>query len=233
MSESGTKQSENAPAAEGKPDDLLAQLAGAEVDRLLAEAELDQKSLTGEPAAPVEDEEAAALKSMLQESAEQELTEAIEATAQEEAANAAAETAAPAEAAAAESDGAQADVSNQLNELFSALTSPEKNKPKSESEETAVEAGAPAAGAEPAADAELEEEAVVGEEKSALDEEMYLPGTNVATPLPWWGKLLYWMNAPFEFLPERTREVLGWIGVLTLCNAAMILAYVYFVRGKK
>ena len=49
-------------------------------------------------------------------------------------------------------------------------------------------------------------------------------------PLPVYLRPLEWLNAPLTLLPESVRDVVGKIAIITLLNAAVILAYVMVVR---
>ena len=48
--------------------------------------------------------------------------------------------------------------------------------------------------------------------------------------LPFYLKPLEWLNAPLEALPEKAREVVGKIALLTFFNAAAVLIYVFVFR---
>jgi hypothetical protein len=50
------------------------------------------------------------------------------------------------------------------------------------------------------------------------------------TPLPLYLRPLEWLNAPLALLPQSVRDVVGKIAIITLLNAAAILAYVLVVR---
>ena len=52
-------------------------------------------------------------------------------------------------------------------------------------------------------------------------------------PLPIYLRPLAWMNAPFEALPDRVRETLGKVALVTLFNAIAVLVYVLVFRGGK
>jgi hypothetical protein len=201
----------------GNTDDLLAQLAGEEVDRLLAEADVSETP-TPEVTDHVDEQEAAALTSMLEESAQKEL-EQIDRGEKPVAEAEATET-------PATGTGAQEDVSSQLDQLFAALTTSKKEQ------EPEPPPSAPVAPSR----AEAENAAVATEEKAALEEEVVQPDE---PPMPhenllvWWARPLAWVNIPFASLSQKTKEKMGWIGVQTIIFALLILAYVWWLRGKK
>jgi hypothetical protein len=43
---------------------------------------------------------------------------------------------------------------------------------------------------------------------------------------------LEWINAPLESLPESVRDVIGKIAIVTLINAAAVIAYVMLFRPR-
>jgi hypothetical protein len=218
VSENLDQSSTSQPANSDKPDDLLAQLAGEEVDRLLAEAEVDRAARSEGEAAPVEEEEAAALTAMLEESARQELDAAVKAAAGSVEAD---KPAPPSEETSGEAsppaEEAQEDVSAQLDQLFAALTTADKRV-----DDTALSPAETRA-----------KSSVAAEEKAALGEKSELMREPEEQPLPWWIRPLRWINAPFDFLPDSFKEKLGWIGIQTLIFAAIILAYVWWRHAKK
>jgi len=50
-------------------------------------------------------------------------------------------------------------------------------------------------------------------------------------PLPVYFKPLVWINAPLASCPEKTRQALGKIGIVTFVNALAVLTYL-FIRHK-
>lgn len=250
VAEEAETSSEQKPA---KPDDLLAQLASDEVDRLLAEADVERAPAPEGEAPKVDEEEAAAITSMLEESAQKELEAkqaASTAAAAQPVAGAEAEAAAEnapaappgpssAEAALAaastESPAAEApeELSAQLDQLFAALTTEKKDEgsaaPAAKSPGQAA-VDVPKTGAAPAADDV--EAAVATAEKEALGDEFEAMPELSSERVSWWVRPLQWINAPFDFLPENVKEKLGWVGVQTLIFAVLILAYVWWKKGK-
>lgn len=223
---------------------MLAQLAGEEVDRLLAEADVAQKP-EQEPPGEVAEQEAAALNSMLEESERQELQNVVKSELPPT------ETDAPAKSEGAtntddllkSADGSfvapaaippEEDLSSQLDQLFATLTNPKQEKEP----ELPAPPPPPAVPETPAQEAPVEAEPVATMEKAALveeeqEQELELPSEMYQTPEVWWAKPLAWLNKPFAFLSESTREKLGWIGIETIIFALLILAYVWWMKGKK
>ena len=48
--------------------------------------------------------------------------------------------------------------------------------------------------------------------------------------VPLFVRLLEWINAPFDALPDSARDAIGKVAVMTLVNAVAILIYVLFFR---
>jgi hypothetical protein len=53
---------------------------------------------------------------------------------------------------------------------------------------------------------------------------------NVPPPLPLVLKPLEWINAPLDAFPNRVREAIGKIAILTMMNAVAVLTYVLIFR---
>jgi hypothetical protein len=51
-----------------------------------------------------------------------------------------------------------------------------------------------------------------------------------ARPLPLFLRPLEWINAPLDAFPESVRNIIGKVAILTTINALSILAYVFFFR---
>jgi hypothetical protein len=219
-------------------DDLLSQLAGQEIDRLLAEAEV-----VGEGAAPGDAE-------VPQEagSAPEELPTVQVAPVAEPAAE-------PAEAAGGDGQEksiltAQGEVAAQLDELFAKLNDPtqdveEETAPEPEAQ-MPVEAPPPPSPSPAAASEPLDSAAAVAAELEA-DEKLKRPLATQAAALeaavasiqvsqepeiPTRLRPLVWINAPFDALPANVRNALGQIGIVTMVNAVAVLLYVWLFRGK-
>jgi hypothetical protein len=201
----------NASAAPdaGNADDLLAQLAGKEIDRLLAESQVDDD-------APVEPEKVH--------------------TAADVSAAAPAATA-PTSEPAVEPPPAMATFSPPVGKLdaeLEQLLEPVMDPPVAEIDgaiaseaqqrlapltgDAAVEA--PTAGEGSAAPEPLTPAAIA----AVLDEHLTDP------PLPLLLRPLEWMNAPLTRLPNSVREAIGKIAIVTLLNAIAVWVYVTWVR---
>lgn len=215
---------ENSPDSLASTDDLLSQMAGKEVDRLLAENEPDsaeapapfpdappleqQQSMTAQldelftdlqnsPGAPAQQKPPEAKISAS--------TEGEERAALLEAAGFDGPRAAPAEL--------EGDSQDPINE---APKGPERSALLEaagfEASDSSSPTAAPAAAAitEPAA-----EDA---------------PANNLLAPLPRYLKPLEWLNAPLDTCPAGVRQLLGKAAILTLINALAVLAYVLVIR---
>lgn len=215
-------------------DDLLAQLAGEEIDRLLSEADARPEDL--------------ALVPEPETSAEAVLAAAREVDAKTPRAPASKAPAPP----AAVSD---IDLSQQLDDLFNQLVeaAPPTSEPAAATAavvppvapEQATEAPAAvplSTPARPPASAASPVPAELGTsiaERSALDlvsdqaeaASLNLNSADEQEPGPSiWLRPLEWLNAPLNFLPDLIREAMGKIALLTLFNAVAVLIYVFFFR---
>lgn len=234
------------PATAGGTDELLAQLAGEEIDRLLAEADAEYASAEkpGENLAP-------------------------------RAAPAAGAETSPAPGAptraASSAEAADAELSAQLDNLFADLTvnapdSPllgaapiEANTPpppapsasQTDAPIAATDAPTPPSvaatspgDAPPASAGEavhpVEEELRATEALERGARAMPAPAPEDATlaalaseearPLPIFLRPLEWLNAPLDAFPDSVRNTVGKVAILTTINAISILAYVFFIR---
>jgi hypothetical protein len=197
-------------------DDLLAQLAGDEIDRLLAEAEAGEPKAArapfhvGPPANPKDEVEPA----VAPPPAPADVTDVPSVTQAPE--------------VPAEPEPPPVDVAAEMDALFSAAVAKD-------------EADAAAAVAQGVAEAEAETSAA---ERSGLAAPAGVAGKAPArwatadegdddAPLPFYLRPLEWLNAPLAILPQPVRDVVGKIAIVTLLNAAAILAYVLVVRRMK
>ena len=185
--------------AKTSTDDLLAQLAGDEIDRLLAEADGAQPPAArtpfhiAPPTGPEKDREPAPAAAAPQQ---QPVPPAPSSTEQ--------------------------DVAAEMHALFSAAVAKD-------------EADAALAAAATQAEAETSAAERDGLEVPAA---INIPGRPDArpaiveedVPLPLYLRPLEWLNAPLAILPESVRDVIGRVAIITLINAAVILAYVLIVR---
>ncbi len=242
----------------GKADDLLAQLAGDEIDKLLADA--DEKA--GTPTEP----EPAAAPAAVADVDDKELAKTASAEASAEAAAVAPAVLAalgeplaplvplasttPPPAAVAEAakepvaEETDAALAGELDKLFDELKKdPEPDAPDSPAGLAAPVEPAPVAEQAPAAEQTAEtpavaiDDATTAEERGGLIEEVAEEPAEddttrviVEVKLPIYLRPLEWINAPFAFLPDRARDLLGTIGIVTLMNAAAILVYLRLMR---
>ena len=169
-------------------DELLAQLAGDEIDRLLAEAEAVEPRASRAPfhVAPPTSPES---------SAEPQPSPATP----------------PPTAEPGESTSAELDVAAEMDALFTAATA--KDQAAAEAEMSAAERDG------------LKTPAGVAESVAAP-----APAEADDAPLPLYLRPLEWLSAPLMILPGSVRDIVGKIAIVSLLNAAVILAYVLIVR---
>lgn len=210
-------------------DDLLAQLAGEEIDRLLSEADVYPDEPVAEPVA--------------------------RGAASSPPAN---PTDVPGNSTPAPSSGApgvtDADLSNQLDELFNNIVdSVLRPDDQAIADEAAAkewpvgtaradrEADEQAPPSPPTAEAASAEAGMSVAERSALDlesdpaEPVLAVGSAEAPDdddqaLPLWLRPLEWLNAPLESCPDAWRQAMGKVALLTSFNALAVLVYVLFFR---
>lgn len=201
--------------AKTSTDELLAQLAGDEIDRLLAEADASQPPNSRAPfhvAPPPRPE-----------------TEP----------EAAAEAAAPAPLASQPQEppvpsSTTADVSAEMDALFSAAIA--KDQPAEAAPGDDAAAAVAGAAAEAEAETTAAERAGLQPRSASFDADGSFaqpapePEADEDAPLPLYLRPLEWLNAPLALLPESMRDIVGKIAILTLLNAAAILTYVLVVR---
>jgi hypothetical protein len=229
-------------------DDLLAQLAGEEIDRLLAEAEVER------PAKAVE-----VVVEPPAEFAEPEVSVAEVSTAEKAALAPSgddpeqlkSEPDAPTPAkpfAEADVEALDARVAKELDTLFTELNTEKPAAtpvvaaapavapaaPVAPEMVAAVEAAIPAVPADPVAHAQALERQVLGQ--TLMDA---LGGAETAEgprgrlkSINFWFLLkpLEWLNAPLSACSDTFRESLGKVAIMTLVNALAILLYVLFLR---
>jgi hypothetical protein len=188
----------SAPSA-GGVDDLLAQMAGEEIDRLLAEADAAREEVAAGATPPLE-------------------------RAADKSAAGPPEEPPPPTREALEDAGASV-----VNEVITGTDGVELELATSAEERSALELAT--SSQEPAPiqiDASIFEDAaeetapaarVVAEQESAPD-----------GSLPFYLKPLEWINAPLVALPDRVRELLGKVALLTFFNAVAVLLYVMIFR---
>jgi hypothetical protein len=189
-------------------DDLLAQLAGEEIDRLLAEADADL------PSQPAASETSAVVPDGAPPLATSPISEAASNAAQLDALFTELVTAPPATSAA--------------TPLEPAAKTPEPPTP--ESQALAVEAELEALTSEaPPASA-----VTIGSLAAANPSSAPFHGTDTpddsSDRVPWYVRILEWMNAPLSLFPESTRELVGQVAILTLFNSLAVLLYIALFR---
>jgi hypothetical protein len=172
------------PAPTNSADDLLSQLAGNEIDRLLAESEgqtpATPAAATLSPAAPPPSTESVGFDSA-QSAAE---IDALLSAAEQ-----------PAAQPQTQKPPAAVSPADVLNEI--------------------VKKDAASATVAPTA--------------AKVDSSPLLM-LNVPPPLPLILKPLEWINAPLDAFPDRVREAIGKIAILTMMNAVAVLTYVLIFR---
>jgi hypothetical protein len=199
-------------------DDLLAQLAGDEIDRLLAEAEAGEPKSARAPfhVAPPPDPKDEV----------------------EPASPPVAATPAPAPApppVEPEPPPVAVDVAAEMDALFSAAVAKDEAEAAQAVTAGVLEADAETSAAERAG---LATPAGVAPANAAPKPSTPVQATATETadddaPLPLFLRPLEWLNAPLSILPESVREIVGKVAIVTLLNAAAILAYVLVVRRMK
>lgn len=217
-------------------DDLLAQLAGEEIDRLLAEVD-DQGGAAAPapearrtPAGPSRPIELSGVPDPARQPADPPTFED--------------------EAPAADAVAVEPDVTAELDAFFkTAVKTPEP----------APHAAAPAGAAAPAADGPAAADdagPADGAETSTAEraglhapppEPVAAPATPAAikkpagesadaptddAPLPFFLKPLEWINAPMDACPSALRDFIGKAAIITLVNAAAVIAYVMLFRRR-
>ena len=231
-------------------DDLLSQLAGDEIDRMLADSDVDRDPAasadaaapplsvsTGQAVEPATDIARQATPAEVDPEINAQLDALFEDLTESPAR--AAQPAAPeletnpqpalagVEAAAPElASIPQAIATSLAEETPAALAAPILANPalgQDELDTLAERAALTAPLPEPEADPRAQIQSSL-EEAEASDDERRLP--LLLRPLEW-------INAPFAALPDPLRETLGKIGLLTLFNAVAVLAYVLIFRRHK
>jgi len=223
-----------AAATGGNADDLLSQLAGEEIDRLLAEENLTDTGATPAAAAELAAPEPQSTDGLAAPAEPSVDTSALDASPTDPAPSmpdaSSADASAPDPTAAnvtgAASAVAEEELSTQLNELFEALT-----KEPEQTEATHAPSAEPAQSSAAAVAAEMNANKA---ERAALAEPAREPLE--ATPHAASGKLpfyllpLAWINAPFASLPPATRDLLGKVAIVTSINTVAMLIYVIVFR---
>ncbi len=231
-----------APAPLTSADDLLAQMAGAEIDRMLAEsdAELGKQ----EPANPAAEHNlgGAAAQVPADEAELNKLLESATADAKE-AADALSEPApatAPAVSPATPQTPAD-DYASHMDALFKELNGNANASPAAPAKPAAPPPGdAPAAHASTPAPAKIApplttEQATTVAERAALAQPVPEPAqetlsTQADEKPSLVVRFLEILNSPFAACPDVLRDTLGKVAILTLMNSIGVLLYLYLFR---
>ncbi|MCC6424815.1 MAG: hypothetical protein IT447_15190 [Phycisphaerales bacterium] len=201
-------------------DDLLSQMAGEEIDRLLADA--DVNSTVEEAPSPVnqepDDAEPAVEPTATSESESESEPEVDDLFQSDAMAFASPDLTLP---------EIQTQLSSELDQLFETLNTPE---PTPQDEPPAVEQPVESAndaesGALLEASQQIQDEA---DATAALLES--IEPTNAPSPLPIWLRPLEWLDSPLSGLTDSARSILGKAALVTLFNAIVILTYVLLFR---
>ncbi len=226
-------------------DDLLAQLAGDEIDRLLAEAELDKDDAT-----PARAESAGLIDDKAAQPDPQDTSEIDELFAELEVAKNVkpAEGAASAPLKAGEALKPMAPVADDSaaldgQALASVLSPVGPTNDVNPSTAATVPQAVAVAAAPSLIDIDVSEAlAARGDEETGTDERVGLSDLEVSpvspeianlvdtSDLPVYLKPLVWLNSPLDTFPDEVREMLGKIGIVTMVNAVAVLAYVMIFR---
>jgi len=228
---------EQQPGSASSADDLLSQLAGDEIDRLLTEANVDETAATAadesvDAAPSVARSHDAGAESTKHDdgSPVSHVTEPSQVAAthpREEGATPATEPA-PIDAAALD----------QVLTNSAIAAPPAEPLPKIDIDQT-LAAEADAKLAPHTADLDVDAAARhaepadhAAEERDGLLSTMAAESTDedLDAPLPLWLRPLEWLNAPMEMLSDEIRVILGKIAILTLVNSAAVIAYVLMFR---
>ena len=235
------------PGASASADDLLAMMAGEEIDRLLAEAEIQNpadviqehssetpKDHQGEDlslATTAEEKSALHVSSELLEQAALQNDAASELTPE------------PVAVSAAEHKEVQAKPVHETSAehaehpTVNATTTPDIHADKHEEvHATATVVHAADTSHKPATDPHATHaDAKPGDPATVLAAVLANAenDTDTEPTLPFYLKPLEWINAPMASLPDNVRSTLGKVGLLTLFNALAVLLYVLIFRKHK
>lgn len=190
------------PTSAASTDDLLAQMAGEEIDRLLAEADGERPSKPAPaPAAPAQVEAPTQNRSNI----------------------------APAVSAAVESPDADG---SQLDGVLGGIATDIGPDPVAELAGPSRKSTAGAADDRYRPDPLEEEEAAAVAERGALSDaarnqaEAAVSAARVPVVL----RVLSWLNSPMASCPDHVRDAVGKIAILTAVNSISVFAYVLFFR---
>jgi hypothetical protein len=226
-----------ASAAATSADDLLSQLAGDEIDRLLAESDAEAAAQAETKAAETKAAEA-----------QPTTPSAAEPTASAES------TAASATSTEAPPPPSTEGLANELDSLLAQAVAKDEVPPAAEASPPTEPAASVDANIDATVDAKTldaslaaqattaspELQATVSEIETTLQERSGLTDSPTdehapeeivdETPVPLYLKPLVWLNAPLLLLPEPLRDAIGKIAILTLFNSLAVLTYVMMFR---
>jgi hypothetical protein len=223
------------PAGASSADDLLSQLAGDEIDRLLTESDTEtpDEQLAPEPtplATPTSDlpaidplAAAHAEESVVVEADQEKLTALEHESSAEPGADlhsvlsTSMDGAPPADPLPA----AQIDIDQHLATDADRVLAPHTAELKADGIQLKPH---PAAGNDDHEDAGERQGLLATMAAEATDEDI------AAGPLPIWLRPLEWLNAPMDALSDEARSFLGKAAILTLVNSAAVIAYVMLFR---
>lgn len=226
-----------APAAPAAADDLLAQLAGDEIDRLLAEAEVEQ-------------EKGSASTSGSSRQADADFDWALRRSAETDSSTPAADSAQNLPVLSSTAALAQATLNQQMQQVFAGFTPVEAPADEASAGpsrliearviDTQLAPVPPALPAETSAQPVVAAPADAGTSLAERDglrageiDALSADAIDAAQPEPTVPLLLrplVWINAPFAAVPEDARAALGKVAIVTLVNAIGVLAYVLIFR---
>ena len=220
------------PAGTTSTDDLLAQLAGEEIDRLLAEADglpmAPHLAPAGHapahaPAPVLETHAPVELPATLPPAARPAATGLVfdepspaPAPVAEDLISAPAFEAAPPHTATPRQAQITPEVGEELDALFTAAVAKDLADEADLAARTAAERASLTGQAAPSPSGNAASVAV--------------PAQDPRVPLVL--RPLEWINAPLEYVPESVRDVIGKIAIVTLINAAAVIAYVMLFRPR-
>lgn len=232
-----------APVAPAEADDLLSQMAGEQIDRMLAEADVQRnppEAGSGPSGGPTTVSTSGG-SSTFQGSVPIGADEPSGASA-----DAAASAASPApsetsdgNSAEASSSSQTAQLSDQLDELFATMSEDHSAGTAETAEQDAGSASSAAERAalngsastapptEKPAGGESPAEAPVESDESAANTDA-IDAADAAVPI--YLRVLQWLNAPMATCPQRVREAIGKIAILTLVNAMAVIFYILIFR---
>jgi len=221
-----------APVSSASTDDLLAQLAGEEIERLLAEA--DEPPASSKPAvvAPI-NQSAPPVASPTQNAGASTLSSLLEPPT-----NTPTKIAAPAFKGAQSSPSPEAELSTLFLEIENSAPTPSA-QPASSSKPAPSELDSAPSAADALAQEMLEDAATSPSGRAAFSSTATASASSHASApahetsegesLPF--RILGWLNRPLDPYPDHVRDLVGKIAIVTIVNAAAVLAYVLIFRG--